>query len=79
MAEAHYTTLRDGICKAYLAACVIGSKLVSISHTGTMGKVSILLTKDALLESLVGALDTSDMLATRGPHMYSEGLHVRCK
>lgn len=45
MAEAHYKTLRNGICKAYLAACVIGSKLVSIGHTGTMGKVSNRLTE----------------------------------
>lgn len=40
MEEAHYTTLKDGLCKAYLASCVIGSKLVSTSQTGLMGTVS---------------------------------------
>lgn len=40
--EAHYTTLRDGLCKAYLASCVVGSKLVSTSQIGTMGRVSTL-------------------------------------
>ena len=43
MEEAHYTTLRDGLCKAYLASCVVGSKLVSTSQTGTMGTVSAVL------------------------------------
>lgn len=38
--EAHYTTLKTGLCKAYLAACVVGSDLVSTSKTGTMGTVS---------------------------------------
>lgn len=40
MEEAHYTTLKDGLCKAYLASCVIGSKLVSTSQTGLIGTVS---------------------------------------
>lgn len=38
--ETHYTTLRSGLCKAYLAASVVGSKLVSTCKTGAMGTVS---------------------------------------
>lgn len=38
--EAHYTTLKTGLCKAYLAASVVASDLVSTSKTGIMGTVS---------------------------------------
>lgn len=39
MEEAHYITLRTGLCKAYLASSVIGSNMVSTSKTGTMATV----------------------------------------
>lgn len=40
MEEEYSQTLRSGLCKAYLAASVVGSKLVSTCKTGTMGTVS---------------------------------------
>lgn len=36
----YYTTVRTGLCNAYLAASVVGSGLVSTSKTGRMAKVS---------------------------------------
>ena len=42
MKEAHYITLRTGLCKAFLASSVIGSNMVSTCETGTMGTVRVL-------------------------------------
>lgn len=36
---AYNTAVRTGLCHAYLAASVVGSRLVSASKTGGMGKV----------------------------------------
>lgn len=42
---AYCITIRTGLCNAYLAASVIGSKMVSTSKTGVMGAVSHFATK----------------------------------
>ena len=37
--KAYFTVVRTGLNNAYLAACVVGSRLVSTSRTGAMSKV----------------------------------------
>ncbi len=38
--KTYYSTVRTGICNAYLAASVVSSSLVGTSKTGGMGMVS---------------------------------------
>lgn len=40
MQGVYYTTVRTGLCNAYLAASVVNSNMVSTSKSGAMGTVS---------------------------------------
>lgn len=50
--KAYHTTVRSGLCNAYLAASVVGSGLVSTSAVGVMGKVGAT-TRSEILSVLV--------------------------
>ncbi|CAM9160171.1 unnamed protein product, partial [Ectocarpus fasciculatus] len=52
----YFTTVRSGLCKAYLAASVIDSDWVSTSKTGGMGKVGVALKLMSSAVPLVGGL-----------------------
>ncbi|CAM9609772.1 unnamed protein product [Ectocarpus fasciculatus] len=54
--NAYYTTVRSGLCEAYLAASVIGSDSVSTCKTGGMGKAGAALNLMSSAVPVIGGL-----------------------